>query len=232
MTEQTTNTDPVEETTAEATSATTQIMDELGKAGVKLTAAFQTAWQSDERIKAEEELRKALKIAGERIDVVAEDVRKHEVTADLMQQASRAGEAVQQNEMTQQVKQGLLTGLRRINSEIERGAGAVRQPAERGRRRQGCCDSRRSGCAKGCRHGSGRRRDHCQGLAWRASKSASNLSFPRRRNLRSREAWIPASAGVTVTGTCCETSVVSKPNRCGRMAARSVSCLPTGSLSF
>jgi hypothetical protein len=124
-----TTTNPVDETaqttedaakapSAGGESATTQIMNELSQLGHKVTAAVQTIWDSEERHKAEEEIRKALKMAGERIDHVAEDLRKSDVTKDVQGQATRAAEAVQKSEVTKQVREGLLTGLRRINEEL------------------------------------------------------------------------------------------------------------------
>jgi hypothetical protein len=73
---------------------------------------------SEERHKAEDEIRKALKMAGDRIDHVAEDVRKSDLTKDVQTQATRAAEAVQKNDVTKQVKQGFLGGLRRLNEEL------------------------------------------------------------------------------------------------------------------
>jgi hypothetical protein len=99
-------------------SATNQIMNELSELGHKVTAAVQTIWESEERHKAEEEIRKALKMAGERIDHIAEDLRKSDVTKDVQSQATRAAEAVQKSEVTKQVREGLLTGLRRFNEEL------------------------------------------------------------------------------------------------------------------
>jgi hypothetical protein len=99
-------------------SATTQIMNELSQLGHKVATAVQTIWDSEERHKAEDEIRKALKMAGERIDHVAEDLRKSDVTKDVQSQATRAAEAVQKSEVTRQVREGLLTGLRRINEDL------------------------------------------------------------------------------------------------------------------
>jgi hypothetical protein len=128
MSEETT-TNPIDEATQAAEdaakaaaegsdSATNQIMNELSQLGHKVAAAVQTVWDSEERHKAEEEIRKALKMAGERIDHVAEDLRKSDVTKDVQSQATRAAEAVQKSEVTKQVREGLLTGLRRINEEL------------------------------------------------------------------------------------------------------------------
>lgn len=99
-------------------SATAQIMNELSQLSHKVAAAVQTVLDSEERHKAEDEIRKALKMAGERIDHVAEDVRKSDLTKDVQTQATRAAEAVQKSDVTKQVKQGFLSGLRRLNEEL------------------------------------------------------------------------------------------------------------------
>ena len=128
MNEETT-TNPIDETAQAAEdaakaaaqagdSATTQILNELGQLGQKVTVAIQTIWESEERHKAEDEIRKALKMAGDRIDHVAEDVRKSDVTKDVQTQATRAAEAVQKSEVTKQLRDGLLSGLRRFNEEL------------------------------------------------------------------------------------------------------------------
>ena len=82
MPEETTQTPPVEETVESAKSETSAILDEFGKLGNKIAAAFQTAWDSEERKKTEDEIRKALHTAGDRIDEIAVDLRKSEVTKD------------------------------------------------------------------------------------------------------------------------------------------------------
>ena len=123
MSEETT-TNPTEEAAQDAPAAgakpseTDKIMSELSQLGQKVAAAIQTVWDSDERHKAEEEIRKALKMAGDNIDRVAEDVRKSDVAKDVQGQATRAAEAVQKSDVTKQLKQSILTGLRRFNEEL------------------------------------------------------------------------------------------------------------------
>lgn len=97
---------------------TDKIMNELSQLSHKVAAAVQSVWDSEERHKAEEEIRKALKMAGDSIDHVAESVRKSDLTKDVQGQATRAAEAVQQNDVAKQFKQGLLAGLRRFNEEL------------------------------------------------------------------------------------------------------------------
>ena len=118
MPEETTQTPPVEETVESAKSETSAILDEFGKLGNKIAAAFQTAWDSEERKKTEDEIRKALHTAGDRIDEIAVDLRKSEVTKDLQTQATKTIDAVQNSEVTKKAKQGLLSGLKRFNDEL------------------------------------------------------------------------------------------------------------------
>lgn len=99
-------------------SATSQIMSELSQLSHKVAAAVQTVLDSDERRKAEDEIRRALRMAGERIDHVAEDVRKSDLTKDVQTQATRAAEAVQKSDVTKQIKVSFLSGLRRFNEEV------------------------------------------------------------------------------------------------------------------
>ena len=118
MSEENTTTPPIEETVEGAKSETTAILDEFGKLGNKVAAAFHTAWESEERKKADDEIRKALRMAGERMDEIAVDVRKSEVTKDLQTQATKTFDAVQNSEVTKKAKQGLLSGLKRLNDEL------------------------------------------------------------------------------------------------------------------
>lgn len=99
-------------------SFTTQLINELNQLGSKVASAVQTAWDSEERQKAEDEIRKALHTAGDRIDTVAEDLRTSTVGKDVRSQATRAAEVVQKNDLTKQMRQGLLSGLRRLNEEL------------------------------------------------------------------------------------------------------------------
>ncbi|MER2599755.1 MAG: hypothetical protein ABTQ73_09565 [Caldilineales bacterium] len=94
------------------------ILQEINHLGQKVATAVQTLWESGERHKAEEEVRKALRMAGERIDQAAETMRSNSVAKDIQNQATRAADAVQKNDVTQQVRQGLFSGLRRLNEEL------------------------------------------------------------------------------------------------------------------
>jgi len=133
--EQTTNDSPVEEpvvdegvpgaeqapeSVPEAEVQSSEIMAELTVLGQKVVAAVQQAWESDERKKAEAEIRHALRLAGERIDEVTADVQSSEVTEDLKGQAAKLKDSVQESSVAKEVQRGLLVGLRKLNDELGR----------------------------------------------------------------------------------------------------------------
>ena len=103
----------------EARGEERQVFSELSQLANKIAAAVQTAWDSEERHKAEDEIRKALRTAGDRIESVADDVRSSSMKRDIQDQATRAAEAMQKNDFAQQVRRGVLSGLRRLNEELD-----------------------------------------------------------------------------------------------------------------
>ncbi|MEA3336405.1 MAG: hypothetical protein U9R25_10880 [Chloroflexota bacterium] len=108
----------VEETAADATSE--EVWVEIGNLGDKVAGAIRSAWESDERRKAEVEIREALKTAGTQLDGISEDLHASEVAQDLKTQASRMVGTVEESQVTQEVRKGLLLGLHKLNEELNR----------------------------------------------------------------------------------------------------------------
>lgn len=139
--EETPAVEPQTEAAAEAPTdkaESADIMQELTALGQKVVAAVQQIWDSEERKKAEAEIRDALRVAGQRIDQVSEEVQTSQVTEDLKGQAAKLKDAVEDSSITQEVRRGLLQGLRKLNDELSklvdkgvaRPAGAPAAPAE------------------------------------------------------------------------------------------------------
>lgn len=99
---------------------TAAILDELTALGQKVTVAIERIWTSDEFRQADTEIRKALRVAGDRIDHVAEDLRASEKTQELKGQATKMVDSVEKSEVTQEVRRAILLGLRRMNDELTR----------------------------------------------------------------------------------------------------------------
>lgn len=107
-----------EQPQADASAPEGAILEELTRFGNRLAAVARQAWESDQRKNIETEVREGLLKAGERLDQVAEELRKSEVTQDLKVQASKTAQKVEESEVTQEIRKGVLTGLRRLNDEL------------------------------------------------------------------------------------------------------------------
>lgn len=105
---------PVDETAAEARA----IVDEMNKLGHKVSEAVQRAWGSDERKQAEDEIRKVLTMAGDRVDEVAADIRASGVPQDIREQVNKVMADLEKSSVTQDLRKSLLSGLRRLNLEL------------------------------------------------------------------------------------------------------------------
>jgi hypothetical protein len=136
MDEQTTPETPAQEPGTEAGKDTPKIdtsaiLDELKELGHKATAALQQVWESEERKKAEDEIRKALKMAGERIDEVGEELRHSDTTKEIKDQASKLVESVEKSKMSDDIRRGLLSGLRKLNTELTEFLDRDKSPVEK-----------------------------------------------------------------------------------------------------
>lgn len=119
MTEETPVQEPVAGTGSEAPKVEAgSILDELTKLGQKASAALQQILESEQRKRAEEEIRKALHLAGERIDRLAEEVRVKDATSEIREQAARLVESVEKSKVTDEIRKSLLAGLRKLNEEL------------------------------------------------------------------------------------------------------------------
>lgn len=146
MSEETTTKTTAEEpstgpTAEKAKSEMSAILDELTKLSHKATEALQQAREREELKKVEEEIRKALRIAGERIDEVASDLRTSGLTEEIKGQTAKLLDAIERSKVTEDIRKGVLTGLRRLNAELtellereksapESAAEAVKEAAE------------------------------------------------------------------------------------------------------
>lgn len=146
MSEETTTKTAAEEpstgpTAEKAKSEMSAVLDELTKLGHKATDVLQQAWESEERKKAEEEIRNALRMAGDRIDKVADELRTSGVTEEIKGQTTKLLDAIEKSKVTEDIRKGVLAGLRRLNAELtellerekstpESAAEAVKEAAE------------------------------------------------------------------------------------------------------
>lgn len=91
------------------------ILKEVSQLGQHLGEALKEVWNSDERKKIEKEFVKGVQTASQEVRSLADGMRKGKATQDLKEGAEKVG---------QDVRTGILAGLRMLNRELSR----VRKP--------------------------------------------------------------------------------------------------------
>jgi len=101
---------------------------EFRNLGDNLKAAFQAAWESDERVKLQEDIEGGLNDLGQALSQAAEDFANSPSGQQLKHRVEDFGERVRSGEVEDKVRAGLLSALQQINRELEKVA--KRPPTE------------------------------------------------------------------------------------------------------
>jgi len=85
---------------------------EFTQLGHQLGETLQSAWESDERKRIEKEVREGVQSFVAEIDKVLQDVRTSDSTAKLREDAAGAKAKVDESELGQKARDGIVEGLR------------------------------------------------------------------------------------------------------------------------
>jgi hypothetical protein len=88
------------------------IASEFQHLGQQLGETLQSAWESDERKRIEKEVREGVHSFVAEIDKVLQDVRTSDSTSKLREEASDAKAKVEESEIGQKARAGIVEGLR------------------------------------------------------------------------------------------------------------------------
>ena len=88
------------------------VAGEFQKLGQQLGETLQSAWESDERIRIENEVREGVQSFVAEVDKVLQDVRTSETTTKLKEEAVDAKAKVEESELGQKAREGIVEGLR------------------------------------------------------------------------------------------------------------------------
>lgn len=80
--------------------------------GQQLGETLQSAWESDERKRIEKEVREGVQSFVAEIDKVLQDVRTSDSTSKLREEAAGAKAKVDESELGQKAREGIVEGLR------------------------------------------------------------------------------------------------------------------------
>jgi hypothetical protein len=98
------------------------LRDEFRNLGENLKQLFNSAWESEERQKLQQDIEDGMKELGSALDGLAEDVRTSEVGQTIRKEASEFGERVRSGEVEQKVRQEILDALQALNTELQKAA--------------------------------------------------------------------------------------------------------------
>jgi hypothetical protein len=108
----------VEETTTEESTTQRSIADELAKLGVQLTAAAKTAWDSEERKRLQAEITTGMQKFGQELSTAVTKASESDQAKEFKTKAAKVAEDVQNTDVVEEVRKGLLVGLEAINREL------------------------------------------------------------------------------------------------------------------
>ena len=101
-----------------------EILGELNRLGKAFVQAVQTAWQSDERKKLEQDLSKGLRSLAdnveEALDKVGKNEQVHEFLGKAEDVAESVGEKVREAKVTGEIKDGLIKGLAALTEQMQK----------------------------------------------------------------------------------------------------------------
>jgi hypothetical protein len=103
--------------------ANNDIADELRTLGKNLKDALQSAWESDERKKLEDEIRAGLADLGVTLNEAASDFRQSQTGQQLKEDVNDFRKRVHSGEVSTKVHDELINALRMANSELSKMSG-------------------------------------------------------------------------------------------------------------
>ena len=110
------------------------LRDEFRSLGENLKEVFNSAWESEERIKLQQDIKDGMKELGVVLEGFAEEIRTSDVGETLRKEANQFSERIRSGDVEQKARQGILDALQTLNTELQNAAdkfsGTVEVPVE------------------------------------------------------------------------------------------------------
>jgi predicted NAD-dependent protein-ADP-ribosyltransferase YbiA (DUF1768 family) len=120
---------PVEEETTKATGQA-DVAAELKRLGRQFAETLQTAWNSEERLRMEHEVRQGIRSFAGEVDKVIQEARKSQAADRVKEEAAQVKERVEAAELGRKARAGVAQGLQWLSEELGRLAEQFTPPAE------------------------------------------------------------------------------------------------------
>jgi hypothetical protein len=96
------------------------LADELGKLGQNLKTMLQTAWESEERRKVQQEIEEGLAELGRVLQQASAEFDADQVGQEVKAEVTRIRQGLESGEIQGRVRTDLLKALREINEELNK----------------------------------------------------------------------------------------------------------------
>ena len=117
---------------SEEQKPTGDVLDELKLFGQQLGTAVKSLWDSDESRNLRKEISDGLAEAVQEMDKAVKEVRESDAAKEFGQQVRGTVDKARESDITGQIQQGLVSGLRGLNTELGKllNSWEAKKPAE------------------------------------------------------------------------------------------------------
>jgi hypothetical protein len=95
-----------------------QIGDELESLGRQIATAVRSLWESEDAQKLRQEIREGFVVLADEVDTALKSAQDSEAAHEFRGQVQDAVDKARASDVTQQVEQGLASGLQQLNQEL------------------------------------------------------------------------------------------------------------------
>lgn len=108
---------PVEEEAVKADTGQ-DIAEELKNLGRQFADSVQAAWNSEERIRVENEIREGVKSFANEVDKAIHEARESQAAAKVKEETAELKTKIESGEFSQKAREGLVQGLQWLSEEL------------------------------------------------------------------------------------------------------------------
>lgn len=120
----------VEEEPAKATPPDSDVVDELKNLGRQFAETLQSAWNSEERLRIEGDVREGVRSFVDEVDKVFQNAKESQPANRIKSEATQAKTRVESSDVGVRARSGLVQGLKWMSEELEKLADKFTTPTD------------------------------------------------------------------------------------------------------
>jgi hypothetical protein len=117
---------------SEKTPESERITNEFRRFGENLVHALEAAWESEERKKLTQEIEAGVKAFGSAVETTAKEAMQSAAARKAREEIEDLSDRIQSGEAAEEIREGILETLKRINADLEDAAERWKAAEEEG----------------------------------------------------------------------------------------------------